>query len=171
MHNICLFVPRRVCGILCRVIKKYISGGPDSEGGDPKSGVAAIVHVASLWCPCGVRVVSMWCPVPPPPPPPSEGETDESGSVKQRHKVSRVDWRSLCSGDAVTLMSLAYWLSTHRLRGGLFIDPSLLSSPLLSDIAPLFLSPPSLPLMGCSFWSRAAIISFASLWRKSHRDK
>lgn len=86
-------------------------------------------------CPCGVRVVSMWCPVPP-----SEGETDESDSVKQRHKVSRVDWRSLCSGDAVTLMSLAYWLSTHRLRGGLFIDPSLLSSPLLSHIAPLFLS-------------------------------
>lgn len=64
-------------------------------------------------------------------------------------------------------MSLAYSLSTHRLQGGLFIDQSLYSP--LRHRSPLsFLS--SLPLMGCYFWSRAAIISSASLWRKSHRD-
>lgn len=45
MHNICLFVPRRVCGILCRVMKK-ITGGPDLEG--KKARIRGDCH-----CPCG----------------------------------------------------------------------------------------------------------------------
>lgn len=79
--------------------------------------------------------------------------------MNQSPLTKDVNSGSLCSGDAVTLMSLAYSPSTHGLRGGLFIEQSLLSSASL----PSFLSLLSLPLMGCYFWSRAAIISVASL--------
>lgn len=57
------------------------------------------------------------------------GETDESDSLNRRFELSpSIETESLYSGEAVTLISLVYSLSTHRLQGDLFIDLSLFSA-------------------------------------------
>lgn len=83
------------------------------------------------------------------------GKTDDSGSLNRWYELpTSIEARRLYSGEAVTLMSVVYSLSTHRLQGGLFIDLSLFSAstsvPSFSP-SPFFL-PPS-PLMGWYFWS------------------
>lgn len=71
-------------------------------------------------------------------------KTDESESLKKGRLTLAVhpEARSLYSGAAVTLMFLAYSLSTHKLQGGLFIDLSLFSAS--TSVAP-FSSAPFFP--------------------------
>lgn len=66
------------------------------------------------------------------------GKNDKSDTVNHKYKLSPATHRQIVySGEAVTLMSLVYSLSTHRLQGGLFIDLSLFSA---STSVPFFSS-------------------------------
>lgn len=78
-------------------------------------------------------------------------KTDESESLNQGRLTLAVhtEARSLYSGAAVTLMFLAYSLSTHKLQGGLFIDLSLFSAS--SSVAPFSSAPFFPPFNGLIF--------------------
>lgn len=68
-----------------------------------------------------------------------------------RHELSP-STQSLYIGEAVTLMSLVYSLSTHRLQGDLFIDLSLFSaSTSVPSFAPSLVSLPFPPSNGLIF--------------------
>lgn len=92
------------------------------------------VNVAVVLCVCSADV-----------------KTDESESPNQGRLalVVHTDARSLYSGAAVTLMFLAYSLSTHKLQGGLFIDLSLFSAS--TSFAPFSSSPFFPPFNGLIF--------------------
>lgn len=108
MHNICLCAQTSLRHSLSRHYKRITQRNKLWA----KQSMSEVIVIVML-CLCSADV-----------------KTDESESLNQGRLTLTVhpEARSLYSGAAVTLMFLAYSLSTHKLQGGLFIDLSLFSA-------------------------------------------